>query len=164
MREDSIKSFDEILNEALLAYPSIPAFVRSNYEASAFHSKERAIRRYQICENVPSYSIARELLEKLGIYYSEKDLLVALELSKEKRIGIEKYQESMLINKCSVKTSDCFKGLGYSPAEKDSLVAERISETTKSGTQSEYIAKLIELDVNKRLLPLYEKTESEENV
>lgn len=151
-----LRSFDEILNDALLSYESVPEFVRQNYPAANFDTKTRTIRRYQMCEVIPKFDAARELLERLNVQCSEADLVAALTLSKEKRIRTsERYHEPLLIKQCNVKASDCFKGQGYSLADKDSLVAERIAETTKTGTQSEYIARLIENDVNKRVLPNY---------
>lgn len=158
-----MRSFDEILNDALLSYESVPDFVRQNFPSTIFETKCRTIRRYQMCEVVPKYDAARDLLERLAVPCSEQELIAALTLSKEKRIKTsERYHEPLLIKQLNVRFSDFFKGQGYSIADKDVLVSERIHETTKNGTQTEYIVRLIEVDVNKRILPIYSEKKEDE--
>ena len=155
-----MRSFDEELASALSSFSNVVEFTKMFFDSETAKNKARTIRRYVSGDTIPSYETARDLCTKLGIEYTEEELLASLELAKEnKSLRGEKYYDPHLIKKCNVKSKDAFKGQGLTPADKEKILLERVKETTQSNTISEYVRRLIELDGNHRILPTLEEKE-----
>lgn len=140
-------TISQIMTNYFYKRGSLNSFCKEKYPNDNYRHKARTLLRYQSGERVPSYQVAKELLNLMEYEISDKDLIELLKSSRNEKII--PYQKEKLTNRLDISYDEILKNAHISNEDKLLMIKDCLKETQCINIK-EFIIKLIDEEISSR--------------
>lgn len=140
-------TISQILTNYFYKRGSLNDFCKEKYPNDNYRYKARTLMRYQTGERVPSYQVAKELLNLMEYEISDLDLIELLNNSRNEKII--PYQKEKLANRLDISYDEILKNVHINNEDKLLIIKDCLKETQCINIK-EFIIKLIDEEISSR--------------
>lgn len=144
---ENTTTISQIMTNYFYKRGSLNDFCKEKFPNDNYRYKARTLMRYQSGERIPSYQVAKELLDLMEYDISDEDLIELLKTSRNEKVI--PYQKEKLTNRMDISYDEILKNAHMSNEDKLLIIKDCLNETQCKNIK-EFIIKLINEEISSR--------------